>query len=129
MPQVNKLLIMIPIVLLSGCASLFETKIKLRTETVEVYKPILYCPAPDWTELKQDTLAIDLINSNTSDGEVAKRYKATIIQLRSRNTLLLKSLQKYDKTNEAYNALEKNFKEQLDKGDFTINKGNKTPEL
>ena len=114
------LIIGVSVLFLSGCA-LFEPRVKLRTETVEVLRPILYCPAPNWEELQSPELAITQITQETSDGEVAKRYKATVEQQRNHINLLLKTLEKYDTTNAAYQELEEEFKKQLEMGNFDIN--------
>lgn len=79
-------------------------------EYVEVPKPILYCPRPNWKEIDPpEVLAIEGITVDSSPGEVAKRYKATIIQLRDYNKRLNKSLQKYDETHKAYEQLRQEF--------------------
>lgn len=102
--------------ILSGCGS---TPVKLRTETVEVFKPILYCPAPDLQAISRpETLAYETITNDTSPGEVVKRYKASIIQLRDYISRLETSLMKYDSTNAAYEELRKQFIEQLEKDGF-----------
>lgn len=104
------------VLLLAGCAS---GPVKLRTETVEVFKPILYCPAPNWDGLdRPNPLAIEEINPSMSAGEVVKRYKASIKQLQDYADRLEKSLQKYDSTNQAYEELRKQFLEQRARDGF-----------
>jgi hypothetical protein len=96
------------IALLSGC-KLFP----VRVEVIEVYRPVLYCPAPNWEELhRPDPLAIDAITNDTTDGEVALRYRATIIQLMGYSKRLEKALERYDHTSAAYEDLRKEFVEQ-----------------
>jgi len=118
------IIMLLCITLLTGC-SIFQQKVKLRTEVQEVFKPILYCPAPNWETLAKPTpLAIDEITPTTSDGEVAKRYQAAIIQLRAYTDQLTKTLQKYDSSSEAYKELENQFNLEKEKGGFetsTIN--------
>lgn len=101
--------VLLSVVFLSGCLGWLKPKIKLRTEVQEVYRPILYCPAPDWSQLGAPELAISTINNTTEAGEVAKRYRASIKQLEDHLELMRKSLEKYDSTNEAYKELEKEF--------------------
>ena len=103
---------------LVGCAN---QPVKLRTEVQEVFKPILYCPAPDWTGLEKPVLAIDGINSTTPPGEVAKRYKATVKQLESFADRLEHALRRYDATNEAYKTLKEDFLRQKQLDGFPTN--------
>lgn len=106
--------------LLAGCQS---APVKLRTETVEVFKPILYCPAPNWEGIDRPIpLAIDGITPDMSAGEVAKRYKASIIQLQDYADRLEKSLEKYDSTSEAYEELKEQFLQQRQIDGFTEEK-------
>ena len=112
------ILAMFAVLLMAGCAS--NPPVKLRTETVEVFKPILYCPAPNWEGLDApDPLAIEPITDETSDGEVAKRYKATVKQLQDYTERLEEALKKYDSTSEAYEELEKQFLEEKERGGFS----------
>lgn len=114
------------VLLLAGCGS---SPVKLRTETVEVFKPILYCPAPNWNELdRPEPLAIDMITPDMEPGEVAKRYKATIIQLQDYADRLQRALEKYDSTNEAYKELRKQFIEDRGKDGFTTEDGDRSSE-
>lgn len=91
---------------LVGCAG----QVKIRTETIEVYKPILYCPAPNWEAIDRPVaLAIEGITADSTPGEVAKRYKATVKQLQGYSKRLETSLTRYDKTHEAYETLRMEF--------------------
>jgi hypothetical protein len=91
------------VLLLAGCGS---NPVKLRTETIEVVRPILYCPAPNYEELKRpDALPIDMITSETPDGEVAVRYKATVKMLQQYIDRLELTLKQYDDTNSALDDL------------------------
>jgi len=105
---------------LIGCGT---APVKLRTEVQEVFKPILYCPAPNWEGLARPELAIDGIAPSASPGEVAKRYKATVRQLEDYADRLEKALDKYDTTNEAYDELRKQFMEQRAKDGFVGDEG------
>lgn len=106
-------------IFLIGCGS---NPVKLRTEVVEVHKPILYCPAPNWEEIKRpEVLPIDSITPGTPDGEVVKRYKATVKQLQDYSTRLERSLQQYDSTNAAYNELRKEFLKEKELDGFKEN--------
>lgn len=111
-----KLLGLLVVLGLVGCGS---SPIKTRTETVEVFKPVLYCPSPNWNELDRPSpLAIKGITPQTSAGEVAKFYTITIIQLQEYITRLEKTLQQYDDTNQAYEELRKQFFEQQEMDGF-----------
>jgi len=90
------------VLFLFGCSA---TPVKLRTEVQEVYRPVLYCPAPNWDELARPELTIYQISDDASPGEVAKRYKATVKQLQDYATRLEQTLKQYDTTNEAYDEL------------------------
>ena len=106
--------------LLAGCSG---TPVKLRTETVEVFKPILYCPAPNWEGLDSpEPLTIEGINENTPPGEVVKRFKATVKQLQDYAERLERALEKYDTTNEAYDELKQQFLLQQKLDGFTEEK-------
>lgn len=85
---------------LVGCES---TPVKTETETVEVLKPVLYCPAPDSSILEKPHLPIHNITPQMSPGEVAKHYKATI-------RVLIDYSKRQGMTLEQY----KQFSEQLD---------------
>lgn len=99
---------------LSGCSSL-----KSKQEVIEVHRPILYCPAPNWEGVgRPDALATDGITEDMSAGEVVKRYKATVIQLQDYSNRLEKSLQQYDSTHEAYEQLRKQFLEEQKQDGF-----------
>lgn len=101
---------------LVGCQT---APVKLRTETVEVFKPVLYCPAPNYEGLdRPDPLAIESITPNMEPGEVAKRYKAAIRQLQDYADRLERSLQKYDSTSEAYDELREQFMNQRARDGF-----------
>lgn len=104
--------------LLVGCGS---APVKLRTETVEVFKPILYCPAPKWNELDRPELAIHQLTTDQaqSPGEVAKHYKATVRQLEDYANRLERALQQYDSTNAAYEELRQQFLKERSMDGFT----------
>ena len=88
---------------LFGCA---QQPVKIRTETVEVVKPILFCPAVDFTEIgRPETLPIDGITSETSQGEIAVRYKATLKQLLDYINRLELTLGEYATFNKSYEEL------------------------
>jgi len=101
-----KKLTIFAVVFLVGCAS---PQIRLKTEVQESYVPILYCPAPP--QITHPTLAIEGMSSEDlqDSGEVVKHYKATIIQLQGVIDELETTLDQYDKNNEAYKELEKEF--------------------
>ena len=94
----------IPLVaLLIGCA---QQPVKIRTETVEVVRPILYCPAPNLEQLNRpDVLPIDKITPTTSPGEVAVLYKATVKLLIDYTDRLEIVLDQYKGINETYDEL------------------------
>lgn len=89
---------------LVGCGSV---EVKTRTETVEVQRPILYCPAVDLTELaRPQTLPIDSITPQTPPGEIAVRYKATLRLLLDYIERLELTIDQYGKFNKSYEDLE-----------------------
>lgn len=89
-------------VLLAGCGG----TTKLRTETVEVVRPVLFCPAPDYEALdRPQSLAIDDITADMPVGEVAIRYKATVLQLQGYIQRLERSLDQYEDTSGALEDL------------------------
>lgn len=98
----NKWLAIPLILLLAGCA----TAVKTRTETVEISRPVLYCPAVDLTELGRPTaLPIADINPNMQAGEIAIRYKATVRQLLDYIERMELTLEEYGKFNKSYDEL------------------------
>lgn len=105
----NRWLILPLILGLAGCA----TAIKTRTETVEVSKPILYCPAVDFAELgRPPILPISDINSEMSPGEIAIRYKASLKILIDYIQRLELTLDEYGKFNKSFKELEAELKDQ-----------------
>lgn len=110
------LLGIIAVLFLSGCSS---APVKLRTETVEVFRPILYCPAPNWDELGRPRLLVEKITPNMPAGEVAKHYKATVKQLEDYANRLERALQQYDSTNAAYEELRQQFLKERSMDGFT----------
>lgn len=58
------------LLVLCGCTSTPKIEIK------EVYKPILYCPAPP--SIKKPLLALNTIKDSDSAGDVVVKYKASI---------------------------------------------------
>lgn len=100
--EIRWLAIPLTLVLLSGCA----TAIKTRTETVDVVKPVLYCPAVDLTELGRPIkLPIEDIRDGMPAGEVAIRYKATVKSLLDYIQRLELTLEEYGKFNKSYDEL------------------------
>lgn len=91
--------------LIMGCGSTI-----VKTEVVKQYIPLLYCPAPP--SLVRPSLPIYDITASTSDGEVAKKYKASVIILQGYVEELEKTVNEYDKTNKAYSELRNRFKTQ-----------------
>ena len=88
---------------LIGCGN---QPIKTRTETVEVVRPILYCPAVDLEAVaRPGSLPIDTITANTPDGEVAIRYKATVKTLLDYTDRLELLLKEYNSFNKSYDEL------------------------
>jgi hypothetical protein len=94
--------------MVTGCST-----IKWKTEVVEKKVPILFCPKPNWDNIDQPSiLAIDSITEQSPPGEVVKRYKATVIQLRDYAQRLEFALKQYEYTNEAYDTLKQEFIDQ-----------------
>lgn len=116
----EKIIVVVFAAFLTGCFG--SVPVKTRTEVVEVHKPILYCPAPNWIEIQRpNSLAIDSITPNMSDGEVVKRYKATVKQLQDYAERLELSLERYDSTNAAYEELRKEFLKEKELDGFKEN--------
>jgi hypothetical protein len=93
--------ILLPMVLIAtGCG----TTTTLNTEVQEVLVPVLYCPNP--TIPDRPALAIEDINNNTSAGEIAQRYEATIVQLQGYAGELEESLEQYKDINERFGDIE-----------------------
>lgn len=115
--MVRLTVILLSAILLVACGT---TPVKLRTEVQEVYKPVLYCPAPNWQELDRPTLLIDEVTQDMPAGEVVKRYKGTIIQLQGYSDRLRRTLEQYDSTSDAYEELKREFEEKQ-KQDSSIN--------
>ena len=89
---------------LAGCS----TAIKTRTDTVEVTKPILYCPAVDLSELgRPEALPIQGIHPDMTAGEIAIRYKASMKILLDYIQRLELTLEEYGKFNKSYEELER----------------------
>jgi len=103
------LIILILTLGLYGCGT---QAIKTETETVEVVRPILYCPHVDMKKVDRPTsLPIDHITKDTSDGEVAKLYKATIKVLVDYTNRLELILQEYNSFNKSYEELTEELKQ------------------
>lgn len=91
------------VLLLTGCA--FSPP-KVRTEVVNVDRPVLYCPAPDYEKIQRPkSLPTDAITPTTSDGEVAVRYKATIMVLEAYIQRLELALDGYKDTSSSLDDL------------------------
>lgn len=97
-----RVLTVLIVLMMVGCTTSPE---KIKTETIEVIKPVLYCPPPDWSGLRRPTLAIEHVTGQTPDGEVAKRYRASIIQLKDYAERLETALKQYDKTSQDYEKI------------------------
>ncbi len=98
----NRWLVIPLTLLLVGCS----TAIKTRTETVEVSRPVLYCPAVDLTELaRPEALPIGDIHPDMPAGEIAIRYKATVKLLLDYIERLELTLDEYGKFNKSYDDL------------------------
>lgn len=92
-------------ILLTGCGFL-----PVQEKIIQVDRPILYCPAPKWELAKSPyPLAVDGITKDMSAGEVAKRYNASIIQLRDYSQRLELMLEQYQVTHDAYEVLRNEF--------------------
>lgn len=91
-----------------GCTS--TPSVKLRTETVTVDRPILYCPSVDVDALDRPVgLPIDAITATTSQGEVAVLYKATVRMLLDYTIRLELMLNQYNTYNKSYDELLKDL--------------------
>lgn len=84
--------------LLAGCTVLPQ---RVKTETVTVKVPVLYCPAPPKDVLVRPKLPInDIQPGDESDpGKVAQNYKATVKTLQNYSFILEKTVKQYQKYN------------------------------
>lgn len=105
MARVKVVFVCVVAIMITACAPL-----RKETEVQDVNKPILYCPAPD--KVERPELAIHTISQDDSQGVVVKKYKATVKQLLDYSRQLESQLQKYNKTNEAYEELREDFNKQ-----------------
>lgn len=110
------ILIALLIIILVGCGS---NPVKTETEVQRVEVPILYCPAPE--DVQRPQLAIETITEDDTDGEIAKKYKATIKQLQSYSKQLEAQLDEYNNTNQSYEQLRERFRKQWEQGEFSNN--------
>ncbi len=95
---------------LIGCSS--PPKIIREIETVEVERPILYCPAVDTEQLaRPGALPIDTITKDTPYGEVSILYKATVKTLIDYTKRLELILQEYETYNKSYEDLIKELEQ------------------
>ena len=109
----HKWLILIPFLFLIGCGT---QPVKTRTETVEVVKPILYCPAPEYEALgRPQSLPFSRITDNTSVGEVAVLYKASVRTLLDYIDRLEQALAQYEEFNKSYDELVEELNLPVDK--------------
>ena len=100
---------------LVGCS----TAIKTRTETVEVSKPILYCPAVDLTELgRPEALPIQDIHPDMPAGEIAIRYKASMKILLDYIERLELTVDEYGKFNKSYEDLQRELESENPTGNI-----------
>ena len=74
--MVKLITILLASVLLVGCGP-----DRVKTETIEVKVPILYCPAPPVIERPNLSIHTMTAEQLKNDGEVAKHWKATAIDL------------------------------------------------
>jgi hypothetical protein len=79
-------------VILAGCAS---TTPIIKPQVVEVHHTTYVCPKPPDTVIQP--LLLNTINQDTPDGEVAKIYKASILQQQSTIKELLAIIDGYRK--------------------------------
>lgn len=114
MVNISKITILLFALFVVGCGS---NPVKKETEVQQVNKPILYCPAPQNIERPQ--LATETIKAEDSSGEIAKKYKAAVRQLLDYSKQLESQLNRYDQTNEAYQQLRQEFKEQKRQDGFS----------
>ena len=98
-----KLFPLILLLFIVGCA----TNEPIATKTIEVKVPILYCPAPPIIE--RPTLSIHKMTEEQKliDGEVAKHWKATAIELMGYSKELEIGLGTYLNINMSYDELKR----------------------
>jgi len=93
----------------------------VKTNVQEVKVPILYCPAP--THHLRPELPIQHMTPKqlASDGEVVKRYKATVVVLLGYASILEQELDKYNDTSASYKQMKNDVLEKIKKGKIDPN--------
>lgn len=95
-----KKIILIAALALTGCA----TPLKITTQTIPQAVPIIYSPAPP--VVVRPALPTDSITPQTSDGDVAKDYAATVQALLGYSTQLEDIIAQYKNIHDAYATLQ-----------------------
>lgn len=107
----NKLLICIPL-FLNGC-SLFQERVEF--EFVEVWYPMLVCPAPPVVE-RPDLYISKLTEMDRTDyGKIAQYYEVTLEQLITYIDSLELVIDSYDKTSKEYEKIKEDFEKTKNK--------------
>ncbi len=101
----NIVLALVMVVFLVGCSAS-----KVKTEYKYINKPVLVCPAPSELNGGENvpavpSLEIYKLNPSSSDGEVARAFQLSIIQLKGHIELLRNIIDGYDKTSKEYEKL------------------------
>lgn len=91
--MVRTMIIITATSLLIGCAS---GPAKIRTDVVEQLVPVLHCPPPPDGVLQRPQLPIATITEESSPGDVAKKYKATVKSLQGYAQRLEQVVKNYD---------------------------------
>lgn len=111
-----KKVVIVATLLLFVTACALPKQIRIRKEVQESTVPILYCPAPE--EIEPPVLPIHTMTEEEReiDGEIAKRYKASVQVLQGYIEQLEKMLNDYKKANEAYDQLRKEIEAEIKNG-------------
>ena len=109
------------VILISGCSIFNKDRIVIQTEVQEVQVPLLYCPAPP--SIVRPVLELNELTDAqfAHDGELAKAYAVTILQLIGYASELEQSLETYDGTNLAYEELRLQLEAELTENQHSRN--------
>ena len=97
----KSIFVLLATLILVGCT---ET-VKIKSDTQEVFVPIIYCPEPP--EVKRPALPILNMTpeQEKQPGEVAKNYKATVKALQGYAVELEKVMKQYKESSTSYDEL------------------------
>lgn len=92
---------------LSGCTTVQEPIVE--TEIKYVHVPVLYSPEPP--DVNRPLLVVETLNDNSSAGEVAQAYHATVVQLLQYSKRLELVIDQYGIVSEEFKQLRSEIEE------------------